>query len=74
MNDVIITQYTGLLDRHSKEVYEGDIVKTPSGIFPVKWLEGCFFLKIPMCDTSTMDREILGNIYEHPHLLEGRHA
>ena len=93
LNDVIVTQFTGLHDRKGKEIYEGDVVRTP--------LNGdmrlvCFGEYVCENDDSlerdpshlgwflrggekSIDEslqgapeifEILGNRYEHPHLLD----
>ncbi len=35
--DAIIMQFTGLLDRNNKEIYEGDIVKIHEGNYPLNW-------------------------------------
>jgi hypothetical protein len=74
-----IMQYTGLLDKNGREIYEGDIVRGArdgeTGICPVVWSprEGGF---IPFCsdnyplfDAHT-DLEVIGNIYQNPELLE----
>lgn len=76
---LIAQQFTGLLDKNNKEIYEGDIVKYDLGeveglINKVVWdhfgwrisetnNSACFPL------TSGLDYEIIGNIFENPELL-----
>lgn len=82
---VALMQYTGLKDKNGKEIYEGDIVKTPGnrkakGVFG----NGAFwFVGFPFYEKSFFDRqsktwkiqnaikwEIIGNIYENPELIK----
>lgn len=73
-----VGQFTGLLDRHGKEIYEGDI--TNNGIIEFgDCSEGIgFYLKDNgMTDEPTHTLfafttpfEVIGNIYENPNLVK----
>lgn len=62
-------QFTGLLDKHRNEVYEGDVIKINNGSShkkrAVKYTKGLH--NVPLAKFTVF--EIIGNIYENPELL-----
>ena len=79
-----IMQFTGLLDKNGKEIYEGDVVKLPHYVEPgeyvgdsisvVEFIDSAWRLtRIGGVDgfwISFSGCEIIGNVYENPGLLK----
>ena len=71
-------QFTGILDKNEKRIFEKDILKTEDGICQVVFQDGGFAYLIrknetfcPAYNWHIEEIEIIGNSFQNPELLEG---
>lgn len=86
VRDETVGQFTGMLDKNGKEIYEGDILRlgnSPSGVCEVKWNETMaafciqFFFERKL-GTRILGEwliyekevEVIGNIHDNPELMK----
>lgn len=78
--EVELMQFTGLLDKNGKEIYEGDVVKRKVGGSYTKEMVAhvvyddrfaMYFLQTPAGGHEvTGSLEVIGNVFENPELLK----
>jgi uncharacterized phage protein (TIGR01671 family) len=83
--DLELMQFTGLLDKNGKEIYEGDIVKYFDSyqvylLATVKFIDSAFVIQHDGMDDDYIELadfhlpgvsiEVIGNIYQNPELLK----
>jgi len=86
LQNITLSQFTGLHDKNGKEIFEGDIVNAQYNISSffkkvcVYFENGCFYVddKNPKQNLSIgyffrekKEIEVIGNIYQNPELLGG---
>lgn len=86
LNNVEVMQFTGLLDKNGKEIYEGDMLagfSETSGPLEVQWFDGSFELHFHKSANAAYHRhcaqissnetnlmEVIGNVHENAELVK----
>ena len=81
LDDVILMQSTGLVDKNDQEIFEGDVLKSNKYITSVFYEDGAYCVKFRRTPNTTVTMNVIsfiekyktrivGNIYENPELLE----
>lgn len=73
-HEVELMQFTGLLDKNGKEIYEGDIIELDGYKYEILFIDGEYCGKSMLSEQLQMfeivNGEVIGNIYENPDLIK----